>query len=71
MNVVDEINELFLKHWECLSEAVSISVEEFSPELWKEQVEDVKITPNEDKMMILNGQKSIEYIERGIYDYSP
>ena len=31
--VVDEINEVFLKYWGCPKEAISISVEEFHPEL--------------------------------------
>lgn len=57
IQVVDEINEVFLKYWGCPADAISISIEEFPPEIWKEEVEDVEITPNEDKMMILNGQK--------------
>ena len=55
--VVDEINEIFLKHWGCPAEAISISIEEFAPEVWKKEVEDVEITPKEDKMMIFNGKK--------------
>lgn len=54
--VVDEINEVFLKYWGCSKEAISISIEEVSPENWQ-QVADNEIAPNADKMMILSGDK--------------
>ncbi len=55
--VVDEINEIFLKYWGCPKEAISISMEEFSPEIWEEAVVKAEIEPNADKMMILSGEK--------------
>ena len=58
--VVDEINEVFLKHWGCPQEAISISIEEFSPENWEEKVVKPEIVPNEDKMMISSGKKKYQ-----------
>ena len=55
--VVEEINEIFLKHWGCPQEAISISVEQFDPEVWVEQVVKPEIEPKKDKMMILSGKK--------------
>ncbi len=55
--VVEEINEIFVKYWGCPKEAISISVEEFAPECWAEQVVKPEIEPNEEKMMILAGEK--------------
>ncbi|MBR3942285.1 MAG: tautomerase family protein [Clostridia bacterium] len=55
--VVDEINEVFLKYWGCPPEAISVSIEEFKPENWEEQVVKKEILPNDDKMMILSGEK--------------
>ena len=55
--VVEEINEIFLKHWGCPQEAISISVEQFAPEVWIEQVVKPEIEKKQDKMMILSGKK--------------
>ena len=55
--VVDEINEIFVKYWGCPPEAISISMEEFNPEDWEEQVVKPQIETNLDKMMILSGEK--------------
>ena len=55
--VVDEINEVFLKYWGCPKEAISISIEEFAPEVWEEKVKQPEIEKNIDKMMILSGEK--------------
>lgn len=55
--VVDEINEIFIKYWGCSKEAISISLEEFSPESWEEKVVKTQIETNIDKMMILSGEK--------------
>ncbi len=54
--VVDAINETFLKYWGCPQEAISISMEEVEPQHWNE-VEQNEIQPNADKMFILNGVK--------------
>ena len=55
--VVDEINEVFKKYWGCPPEAISISMEEFAPEMWEDKVVKPEILPNADKMMILSGEK--------------
>ena len=55
--VVDEINEIFIKYWGCSKDAISISLEEFSPETWEEKVVKPQIETNIDKMMILSGTK--------------
>lgn len=55
--VVDEINEILLKYWGCPQEAISISVEEFAPEIWEEKVVKTEINNKIDKMVILHGEK--------------
>lgn len=55
--VVDQINEIFLKTWGCPQEAITISMEEVTPDQWNEKVKEPEITPNQDKMMILDGEK--------------
>ena len=55
--VVDEINEIFLKHWGCPPQALTIAVEEIAPEDWSEKVRVPEIEPHRDKMMILDGEK--------------
>ena len=55
--VVDEINEIFIKYWGCPKEAISISLEEFSPDTWEEKVVKPEIEPIKDKMMVLSGEK--------------
>ena len=55
--VVEEINQVFLKYWGCPQEAISISMEEFAPETWEECVVKPEILPKSDKMMILSGEK--------------
>ncbi len=55
--VVEEINNVMLKYWGCPPQAITISVESFEPEIWKEKVFNGEIKPNEDKMFILQGEK--------------
>ncbi len=55
--VVEEINEIFLKYWGCPQEAISISMEEFAPEVWEEKVVKPEIEPYPEKMMIMSGKK--------------
>lgn len=55
--LVEKINEAFLEIWGCPKEAISISLEEINPADWDEQVFKPHIQPNEDKMMILSGEK--------------
>ena len=58
--LVDQINEVLLKTWGCSQEAVTISLEEIEPADWNSKVKEKEILPNENKMMILNGQKKYE-----------
>lgn len=55
--VVEAINKAFVDNWGCAPDAISISIEEIAPEDWVEKVEKAEITPNADKMLILNGKK--------------
>ena len=55
--VVDQINEVFLKTWGCPQEAITISVEEVAPADWDEKVKEPEIIPKLDQMMILDGEK--------------
>lgn len=54
--VAERINQVFLDLWGCPQEAITISMEEVAPENWH-TVEENEIKPNEDKMMILSGEK--------------
>ncbi len=54
--VVEKINQIFLETWGCPQQAITISVEEVSPENWQEQVVKSEIEPRLDKMIILNGE---------------
>lgn len=55
--VVDEINGIFLSHWGCPPQAVTISLEEVSPEDWEMKVVKPQIEPAMENVMILNGTK--------------
>ena len=55
--VVDEINEVFIKHWGCPPQAMTISVEDISPDDWTEIVVKPQIEPIMDKVLILKGEK--------------
>ncbi len=55
--VVDEINEIFIKYWGCPKEAISVSIEEYLPEIWEEAVVKPEIETKLDKMMIISGEK--------------
>ncbi|MBQ3226005.1 MAG: tautomerase family protein [Clostridia bacterium] len=57
--VVERINETFLELWGCPKEAISISLEEVEPANWDAVVK-TEIEPNEDKMMVLAGEKRYE-----------
>lgn len=54
--VAKEISDVFLKHWGCPLEAISVSFEEVKPENWGAQVVEKEIKPNSDKMYILSGK---------------
>ena len=55
--VVDEINAVFLKHWGCPPEAISISLEEVKPEEWNDKVVKPLIEPAGEFLRIRNGKK--------------
>lgn len=55
--VVEAINKAFVDNWGCAPEAISISIEEVTPEAWNEQVEQGEIQPLTDKMLVLHGEK--------------
>lgn len=54
--VAEKICQVFLEEWGCPPEAISLSVEEFSPPDWEVQVLRGEILPNKDKMLILEGK---------------
>ena len=54
--VADRINQVFLEEWGCSPEAISISIEEVSPEKWTDEVVKKEIEPQKDKMIILDGK---------------
>ena len=56
--VADRINQIFLEEWGCSPEAISISIEEVSPEKWTDEVVKKEIEPQKDKMIILDGKKN-------------
>ncbi len=55
--VVEAINRIFLEKWGCPPEAISIGIEEFSPEEWAREVHDKEVVPNADQLMIFEGKK--------------
>ena len=55
--IVEQVNEVFLKLWGCPQEAINISVEEIPPEQWEERMERGEILANRDKMLIYGGKK--------------
>ena len=56
--VADRINQVFLEEWGCSPEAISISIEEVSPEKWTDEVVKKENEPQKDKMIILDGKKN-------------
>ena len=55
--LVEKINEAVLEVVGCPPKAVSISLEEFTPEEWEEKVGKPEMLPRQDKMMIFHGEK--------------
>lgn len=56
--VAEKINQVFLEEWGCRPEAITISIEEFTPDEFKEKVTAPEIEPNKDKMLLLFGKKT-------------
>lgn len=55
--VAERINQVFLEEWGCPSEAISLSIDEFTPAEWEIKVRQTEVLPNKDKMLILEGNK--------------
>ena len=55
--VAERINEIFLEEWGCPPEAISLSIEEYAPEVWQKNVYEKEIMNNQEKMLILDGKK--------------
>ena len=55
--VVDQINQLFLENWGCPPEAITISIEEFTPADWNKTVKEGIIDNLTDGIMIREGVK--------------
>jgi len=55
--VVEKINEVFLEHWGCPPEAITVSLEEFPPEQWHSEIYDKEILPKKDMLYIHKGEK--------------
>lgn len=55
--LVERINEIFLEIWGCPQEAITISLEDISPEDWEEKIIKPEVEPNMDNMLILSGKK--------------
>lgn len=58
--VVEKINQIFLELWGCSQEAISINIEEYTPEIWEKEVFQAEVEPNKDKMLIFSGRKNYE-----------
>ena len=58
--LVEQINRVLLETWGCPQQAISIFLEDVSPEDWEEKVVKPEIEPNKEKMMILQGRKLYE-----------
>lgn len=56
--VVDEINRILLEKWGCPQSAISISVEEFAPEEWEEQIHQGEMGRCKGEMLIKDGNKA-------------
>ncbi len=58
--VAEKINQIFLELWGCSQEAISINIEEYTPEIWEKEVFQAEVEPNKDKMLIFSGRKNYE-----------
>ena len=55
--VAEKINQVFLEEWGCPQEAISLSIDEFTPDEWEIKVRQGEVLPNKDEMLILEGNK--------------
>lgn len=56
---VEKIMEILPEIWGCSREAITISIEEYTPEEYKEKVLP-EITPKMDKVWVLNGENKVK-----------
>lgn len=55
--IAERINEALMDILGCPPQAITISIEDVTPEDWVEQIVKPEIEPNKDKMLILSGEK--------------
>jgi len=55
--VADQINQIFLENWGCPPEAITISIEEYTPENWNKSVKEGIIDSLTDGVLIREGVK--------------
>ena len=55
--VAEKINLVFLEEWGCPQEAISLSIDEFTPDEWEIKVRQGEVLTNKDSMLILEGKK--------------
>ena len=56
--VAEKINQVFLEEWGCPQEAISLSIDEFTPDEWEIKVRQGEVLANKDSMLILEGKKN-------------
>ena len=56
--VAEKINQVFLEEWGCPQEAISLSIDEFTPDEWEIKVRQGEVLTNKDSMLILEGKKN-------------
>ena len=55
--IVERINQVLMEDWGCPAHTISISLEQVTPDDWKDQVEVPEMDARADTMMILHGEK--------------
>jgi phenylpyruvate tautomerase PptA (4-oxalocrotonate tautomerase family) len=56
-DIVEKINQVLIDAWGCPQEAISISLEEVTPENWDAQVKVPEMDARDETMYILHGEK--------------
>lgn len=56
-DIVEKINQVLIDAWGCPQEAISISLEEVTPENWDAQVKVPEMDVRDETMYILHGEK--------------
>ena len=58
--IAEKINQLFLDVWGCSQDAISVNIEEYTPEDWQRDVFEAEVEPNKDKMLIFSGENKYQ-----------